>query len=343
MKKQIFIPILLFFSLSSLYSQKKVDSLIEVGVTFHDKQEYDKAIEVYERVLKLAPNSALANYEMAFTYHYKKDYEKSLQYGNKVIKLNRDYLLKAYTLNIANLHFLDKNQECIILLKQAIQKLGDNYVFYHNLGIQYSILDNYNEAEKAFIKAITLEPKIADTHAVLGDLMLIKKKRIEALLCYYYYLMLQPNSDQSRLKYILLIKGLQGASEEDKNRPGMINVFLDPKELEGEFGQAAMLLNLLESNRAYKIKEGKSEEVIFLETTKLLFQMLKDMQKKRKEENKSLWWDFYVPFFVGTIESENIEAFCYYIGSGVNPKAREWIVNHWGGKTTKLIDWMKKN
>ena len=44
MKKQILIIGLLLFS-TLIYSQTKVDSLVNIGIEYHDKGEYEKAIE----------------------------------------------------------------------------------------------------------------------------------------------------------------------------------------------------------------------------------------------------------------------------------------------------------
>lgn len=94
--KQI-ILILLAGSLSIVaLGQQSIDSLVRIGIAFHDEGDYQNAMEAYGQALELNPDSPLANYEMALTCMNLKDYDNCLFHCDKVIKQNGDHLLYAY-------------------------------------------------------------------------------------------------------------------------------------------------------------------------------------------------------------------------------------------------------
>jgi len=95
MKKYFLIFGLLLLS-TFLYSQISVDSLVEVGIQYHDNGEFIQAIETYKTALDIEPNSPLVNYEIALTYMYAGDYQNAIKHSDKVIKRNDKYLLQAY-------------------------------------------------------------------------------------------------------------------------------------------------------------------------------------------------------------------------------------------------------
>ncbi len=67
MKKQILILGLVFFS-SLAYSQINIDSLVQIGINYHDNGQFDKAIETYKSALKFQPDSPLVNMNIADLY-----------------------------------------------------------------------------------------------------------------------------------------------------------------------------------------------------------------------------------------------------------------------------------
>jgi hypothetical protein len=75
----------------------------------------------------------------------------------------------------------------------------------------------------------------------------------------------------------------------------------------------------------------------FVETTRSLFSIMGELKK----ENKDIWWDFYVPRFNDLIQTENYEAFCYYISQSANKEeVTTWIKDH-PEKMEKFGTWLK--
>ncbi|MDR0586302.1 MAG: tetratricopeptide repeat protein, partial [Treponema sp.] len=68
-------------------SNPEVDELMRTGIEYHDEGDYDKAIEYYEKALKLAPDIPGIYYELAFSYLYKGNPEEALNHSQKGIDL----------------------------------------------------------------------------------------------------------------------------------------------------------------------------------------------------------------------------------------------------------------
>ena len=321
MKKQILIfGLVLIFSLT--YAQTSVDSLVQVGIQFHDNGQYDKAIETYKAALKIEPNSPLVNYEIALSYMHAKDYQNALKHSDKVIKLNDKFLLQAYLTKGSSLDYLGKTKESVKLFKKGIKKFGANHLLYYNLGYSYCNLKEFDKAEKALINAISTKSDHASSHLLLGFLMSDQKHRIQSLLCLHYFLFLEPNSERAKTAYHLLQQQFGSNVVKDKDKPNQINIFIDAKQLDSEFGTVEMMISMLEASKANEENKDKSEEELFIENTASFFKLLGEFKEKK---NSGLWWDFYIPLFYAIAKSEHIDTYCYYISQSSNDAAVNWL------------------
>ena len=179
------IPLILFLSLlcQILLAQSRIDSLVQLGVEFHDNGEYDNAIDAYKKALELEPNSELVNYEIALTYMYAKDYDKAMVHADKVIAVNDSkYLMQSLNIKASCLDYLGKTDESIALFEQTIKKFGPDHFLYYNLGYNYYKKGNYEKAEEALTNAIKTKPSHASSHLLLAYLMNDQKNKVKSLL-----------------------------------------------------------------------------------------------------------------------------------------------------------------
>ncbi len=321
MKKQILILGLVLIS-TVTYSQVNVDSLVQVGIQYHDNGQFDQAIETYKIALEIEPNSTMINYEIAMTYMYAKDYKNSIKHSDKVIELNDKYVLQAYITKGSCLDYLGKTKESIKLFEQGIKKFGDNHLLYYNLGYNYYNLKEYDKAEEALVNAINTKFDHASSHLLLGYLMSDKNQKVQSILCLHYFLFLEPNSARAKIAYNLLQKQFGGNVEKDKDKPDQINIYLDPNQSETEFGAAELMISMLEASKSLEENEGKSDDDMFIENTTSFFKILGELKKKK---NTGLWWDFYIPLFYVIAKSEHIDTYCYYISQSSNASAVKWL------------------
>lgn len=337
MKKHFLIFGLLLLS-TFLYSQISVDSLVEVGIQYHDNGEFIQAIETYKTALDIEPNSPLVNYEIALTYMYAGDYQNAIKHSDKVIKKNDKYLLQAYLVKGSCLDYLGKTKESIKLFKKGIKKFGDDHLLYYNLGYNYYNIKEFDKAEKAFIKAINTKANHASSHLFLGYLMYEKNQRVQSLLSLHFFLLLEPNSERSQNAYNLLQSQLSGGVEKNQEEPGKIDIFLSPDQLKSEFGTIDMMITILEASKSLEENEGKSDDQMFIENTTSFFKILGEHKTK---ENTGFWWDFYVPFFYLIAESEHIDTYCYYISQSTKETAVDWLKEN-EKRVTDFAKWLSE-
>lgn len=337
MKKHFLIFGLLLLS-TFLYSQISVDSLVEVGIQYHDNGEFIQAIETYKTALDIEPNSPLVNYEIALTYMYAGDYQNAIKHSDKVIKKNDKYLLQAYLVKGSCLDYLGKTKESIKLFKKGIKKFGDDHLLYYNLGYNYYNIKEFDKAEKAFIKAINTKANHASSHLFLGYLMYEKNQRVQSLLSLHFFLLLEPNSERSQNAYNLLQSQLSGGVEKNQEEPGKIDIFLSPDQLKSEFGTIDVMITILEASKSLEENEGKSDDQMFIENTTSFFKILGEHKTK---ENTGFWWDFYVPFFYLIAESEHIDTYCYYISQSTKETAVDWLKEN-EKRVTDFAKWLSE-
>jgi len=322
MKKITLLIASLLFSFVTLLGQSKIDSLVQIGIKYHDNREYEKAIDAYKEALKIEPKSALINYELALTYMYSGDHEKCIEHSDVVIEQNDKYVLFAYTTKGSALDNLGKTEESINLLEKAIEKLGGNYMLLYNLGVNYVKMNDYEKAEPILIEAIKDNANHASSHRLLAIIKSNQNQRVQSLLGLYYFLFLEPESQRAKTAFELLKKQFKSDIPVEKGDGNNVYVTLDSRHADSEFSPAETMIALLEAMNFTDEKEGKSAEEIFISNTKMIFSILGELKGQDKD---GLWWDFYVPFFYELAKSDYLDVFCYYISLSSNENAVEWL------------------
>lgn len=335
MKKTILVLGLIFLS-NLMFGQNQIDSLVKIGVKYHDNGRYTEAIETYKKALEIDSNSAIANYEIGSTYMYIKDYEKSLKYTNRVIALNDKYLLGAFITKGSCLDIMERTEESIKVFQEGIKKFGNHYLLCYNLGFNYYNLKDYEKVEEPLIDAINNNLHHSSSHLLLGTVMSELNNSVQSLLCLHHFLLLEPNSARAKGAYDLLQTQFKGNVETDKNKPNHTTIYFN-SDANKEFSAAELMISMLGASKSSKKNRKKTDDELFIENTTSFFKILGELKKAK---NKGLWWDFYVPFFYEIAKSEHIEAYCYYISQSSNQNAQKWLSNN-EKKTDNFFKWLK--
>ncbi len=338
MKKRLFGFILLLLLSINSFSQSEIENLVKEGIQYHDNKEYDKAIETYEKALKINPNSTLVNYEIALSYFSKGDYKEAVKYSDVVLKQDKDLLLQAYMTKGSALDMLGKTKESIKLFNKAIKKTEGHYLLYYNLGLNYYKISNLENAEENIIKAIELNPNHSSSHLILANIHNKKGNTVQTLLSSHFFLFLEPNSQRSLDAYSMLQQNFGGNVTKDNEKPNTINILLSSNN-DSQFGAAELMVSMLEASKALEENEGKSDDEMFVENTEKFFKVLGELKKKK---NKEIWWTFYTTFFYDLAKSEHIETYCKYITQIDNENSKKWLEEN----TIALNEfdkWLKNN
>jgi tetratricopeptide (TPR) repeat protein len=198
----------------AIRDSKHSDPGLILGQQLLDNQQYDKAIEVYQKILERFPNSSHSQFGIGIAYHAKKDFKPALIAYNKVISMyssnkppqnlyiniaralkelgrNKEALDALYkakrlgktTLDISLLMaelFLDSNhpEKANRALEDAVILDKSNPVFRFYLGMTNLQLGNIAEAKRYFAQSIELDSTFHESKIQLA-LLAVKDKKLQ--------------------------------------------------------------------------------------------------------------------------------------------------------------------
>jgi tetratricopeptide (TPR) repeat protein len=241
---------------------------------------------------------------------------EGIPYLEKVLKTQSTYTNAAYSL-LGSIY--DKNnqpEKAIAIYKDGLKAYPQDQNLYFNLGIADFRAKLYADAELAAIEAIKLDPKHANSQRLYGLVTFHQNKRLNALMAFCSFLLIEPNgskSDEAITNLQSILKG--GVLKAD-----------GPGKLSPTQAAETAKLNAIISGA---ITSGQTKN---LTGTPLLEYQLKNIftqagQASAKKANKTFFDKFYADYFYKLAQSGNLPAFAKLIA---NKEA-----------DVKLIDWVK--
>jgi tetratricopeptide (TPR) repeat protein len=131
---------------------------LRLGLFYHSTKKYEKAIETYQKGLKIDPKSSELYAALGLAYLSKKEYKQANLAFKKSIKLdakNPDALAGLGYVAMID----EKYDQAEKLMKQALALDPDRIAALSAIGELYMREKRYPEAQKAFEKLLMLRPK----------------------------------------------------------------------------------------------------------------------------------------------------------------------------------------
>ena len=147
--------------------QKEYNDLYEQGNYHYDNEEYDKAIEIFKKVLEFNSNDDLNWYCLGRSYCQNGEYQEAINSLLKAVELNPDNELNWYWLG-SSYNQNGQYQEAINSLLKAVELNPDNELNWRWLGRSYYFNNQYQEAINSLLKAVELNPNDDDNYYLLG-------------------------------------------------------------------------------------------------------------------------------------------------------------------------------
>jgi tetratricopeptide (TPR) repeat protein len=178
----------------------------EAAVTLLNSGKVNEAVTALEKLVAANPGTAALHYNLGVAYERRDQYEKAREQYEEAIKAKPDF--GDAFLAIGNTFMAQKNfNDAITPLVKAVELLPQNYGAAYNLGASYANGGMYAEAEGAFRKAVTINPKEPYVHQQLGMALLGQSKKAEGIAELQKYLELNPNA-ADKAEILDLIKSL---------------------------------------------------------------------------------------------------------------------------------------
>lgn len=135
--------------------RKTADAFTNRGLSYYNLQQYQRAIQDYDRTIQLDPNDAMAFNNRGSSYYYLKQYQRAIQDYDQAIQLDPNFAM-AYTGRGSCYHYLKQYQRAIQDYDRTIQ-LDPNFAMaYFNRGLAYFALGNKSAAKRDFQIAANL-------------------------------------------------------------------------------------------------------------------------------------------------------------------------------------------
>ena len=187
-------------SLAQLYQKQGFTSeakteYLKLANSLKSNNENKKAIQVYDKLIKLSPEDMETRLILAELYCEEQQIERALMEFNNVAEFNmkknelkeaRKILIKARELkgddqrtltNLIELFKLgNKKKEALSLVKEILKKDKDNVKALYLLGNLYYEDNNFDEAQKVFSNILSTRPKETEATVKLGKIFLQKDK-----------------------------------------------------------------------------------------------------------------------------------------------------------------------
>ena len=137
-------------------------------MAYHNKGDYDHAIEDCNKAIELNPNHTEAYNNRGNNYSVKGEYDRAIVDYNKALALNPDFVGAYYNRGITY-HDKGDYDRAIVDATKAIALKPDYTEAYNNRGVAYYKKGEYNRAIEDYDTAIQLDSDYANTYCNRGE------------------------------------------------------------------------------------------------------------------------------------------------------------------------------
>ncbi len=144
------------------------DIYYSMGIAYKQLNHLDKAIEAYKKALTINPNNYNALYNLAVVYSDNNDIKNAISIASKAEFINPNDV-DIHTLLSTFYESQNEYKKAIIHLEKAAQ-ITNNYIYFYNLGVLYSKIENINKSIENYKKVLVLNPTNIETLVNLSTL-----------------------------------------------------------------------------------------------------------------------------------------------------------------------------
>lgn len=348
--KRLFLLVFLSCLTSGVFAQQKeeAEKLVKEGIAYHDKGDYDGAIDKYNKALEKDNDNLMALSEKALTLLTMEKPEEAILVCQKAIakhpgeKGNAD----VYTAYGNALDALNKTDQSLEIYEQGIRYFPGDYELYFNKGVTLSSVKKFDEAILCFQKSVSLKPEHGSSHNGLARMLAIQEQRIPSLLAFCRFLAVEPQSGRAK-ENLVLVQKLMNAGVE-KTGKNSISVMLnadalndttaDGKLKENSFQTVEMMLSLTSALDYDKKNKNESDVKKFQRKLESVCASLGVM----REKNSGFYWDYYVPYFLEMNEKKLMKTYSYIaFAASEDEEVMKWLKKH-ETEIKEFYEWSEK-
>jgi tetratricopeptide (TPR) repeat protein len=269
-----------------------------------------------------------ANYGIAFSLLNSGRGDEGIPYLQKVVKTQSAITAWAYDL-LGSIYDREHNSAKAIEAFNAGIKTDPKYQsLYFNLGLVYFRDRNYREAEKCAMQSILLDPKHASSQRIYALVCFHQNKRVNALLGFCTFLLIEPNTARSAEAYGNIQHILQG---------GDVKAPAGSPPLVADANTVALNLAMTKAlAEAAKTKYPTAADQFAAQLT-AIFAAIGPVAEA--QPGNDFFSKHYAAYFYKLSQSPNMPAFARFISQNL-PESADWVKNN-APQMQALQDWVK--
>ncbi|MDB5032022.1 tetratricopeptide repeat protein [Mucilaginibacter sp.] len=244
------------------------------------------------------------NYKTALSLINANKGKEGIPYLEKVIKTSSAYTAAAYSL-LGGVYDNDyQSEKAIAVYKDALKAYPQDQSLHYNLGLAYFRGKQYGNAEAEAIEAIKLDPKHANSQRMYALVTFHQNKRVNALLGFCSFLLLEPNTPRSAEAYTNMQSILKGGTLKEDGTG--ILAAADIKE------RATLNAGLTVITTSAQAKKLTGNDLLEYEL-KAIFTLAGQLAEKKTD--KTFFDKFYAAYFYKLAQSSNMPAFAKLVAN----------------------------
>lgn len=325
--------ILLSFSALAQTSEEKMKLAMQLAEEGKFNESNKHLIDLYSTNYM----RDLVCYNLSVNYFNMKNYIKAEKFATESIKMNSSYALQATVIKGKCLSINRKYYDEEELYQKMIQKYPKEFLLHNLLGYNYIKQSKTDKAEEEFQKSVKLNPFGSEAHLALGNINKDKELLINSLLCYYYFLMTEPNTTRT-LEFVRKIGEEMNFKETDRV---IAQKTAKPENLSKEENDLIWAMLFINSLKTTKLTdENKIPEMkTFVENSKSLITNITESI----ETFEGFYEEFYVQFFSKMLKDNMLNEFLYYSLINIYEDLSESIHGVTKDKMLKFADFLETN
>lgn len=292
--------LLCLFSIAFLSAQNyppiNSGEVIAEALQLHNDGKYKEAIELYKKVPRNDTNYAYALYELAYSQNADKDFDGTILTLRKGLELEiSDYELDYMTLLGNAIDDKGDANHAISVYDSALIKYPNAQMLHLNKSICLIRLQKADEAEEILQELLIKNPFYSSAHFRLGQCAIQKGQLVQAMMCFYTYLLNTPDGTHSNT----IIKLLSNLSKGTDDVMEVVN-----KRKAGPQGNFALveqiILSKIALDKSYKVHTDLDDPIL---------RQLQVMMEKLEYDNADpdFYMQFYVPLLKDIFNKDMIE------------------------------------
>jgi tetratricopeptide (TPR) repeat protein len=310
--------------------------LIQQGIQEHDRGDYKKAIEFYEKALKNNPLSSLAYYEMAYSYATSGDQKKALEATLRTLVLNP----KAESAHVMKASILDDmglTDDAIAAYRKIVDIKPDSFLAHLNLGITLLRKGDTDQAGSELRRANEIEPDHPSPYLHLSRLANTKGETYEEER--YLKEFVRVGKNDKRLPLVeQRLKQLQTA-----------NITIGIPDKNDPVASARMVIGIVEGSKRAQWRQEKHRKTFpdaksyapsFEEEMDVITEVAR-LWKEQKEKNPSLAYPPY-DLAIAAAKADCLNEYVWYLNrEKLGQRAELWLQEN-KQKADAFVDWAVK-